>query len=173
MTLATVRRLAADILNIGKRRVRFSTDGLKEAEGALTRSDVKGLIDKGLVKKINVQGRDSTARKKRRGKGRKKGSLGDRKKLWMQKVRSQRKLLVILIESGTLAKEHKRSIYGKVKGGIFKSKRAMLLYLKDNELIAKDYEIPKKEMPPKKEVKKTPAKKAPEKKESKKEGEQK
>jgi len=172
MTLATVRRLAADILNIGRRRVKFSQDGLKEAEGALTRSDVKGLIDKGVVKKTKVKGRDSTARKKRRGKGRKKGSLGDRKKLWMQKVRSQRKLLVTLIESGALAKEQKRSIYGKIKGGIFKSKRAMLLYLKDNELIAKDYEVPKKEMPPKKE-KKPKAKKAPEKKESKKEGEKK
>jgi len=172
MTLATVRRLAADILNIGRRRVKFSPDGLKEAEGALTRSDVKGLIDKGVVKKTKVKGRDSTARKKRRGKGRKKGSLGDRKKLWMQKVRSQRKLLVTLVESGALAKEQKRSIYGKIKGGIFKSKRAMLLYLKDNGLIAEDYEVPKKEMPPKKE-KKPKAKKAPEKPEPKKEGEKK
>lgn len=163
MTILTVRRLAADILNIGQRRVKISPDGLKEAEGALTRVDVKGLIDKGIITKAKVQGRDSTARKKRRGHGRRKGSFGDQKKLWMQKVRSQRKLLVMLLEENMIDKKHKRSLYGKVKSGIFRNKRAMFLYLKDNGLVKKDVEMPKREKPVKKqpEPKKTEPKKAP------------
>jgi large subunit ribosomal protein L19e len=140
MTILTVRRLAADIMNVGKSRVKISPDGLKEAEGALTRSDVRGLIEKGVITKAKVKGRDSTARNKRKGAGRRKGSLGDKKKLWMQKVRAQRKLLAMLIEKGVLEKKSKRSLYGKVKSGIFRNKKAMLLYLKDNEYIAKDYE---------------------------------
>jgi large subunit ribosomal protein L19e len=162
MTILTVRRLAADILNIGKRRVRISPDGLKEAEGALTRSDVKGLIEKGVITKAKIQGRDSTARKKRKGHGRRKGSFGNQKELWMQKVRAQRKLLTMLIEGGILNKKHKRSLYGKVKSGIFRNKRAMFLYLKDNGLVKKDVEMPKREKPVKIEKKKVPKPKEPE-----------
>jgi large subunit ribosomal protein L19e len=141
MTILTVRRLAADIMNVGQSRVKISPDGLKEAEGALTRADVRGLIEKGVITKAKIKGRDSTARKKRKGPGRRKGSFGDSKELWMQKVRSQRKLLAMLIESGVLGKENKRSLYGKVKSGIFRNKRAMVLYLKDNKYISADYEL--------------------------------
>jgi large subunit ribosomal protein L19e len=140
MTILTVRRLAADIMNVGQSRVKISPGGLKEAEGALTRADVRGLIEKGVITKAKVKGRDSTARKKRKGAGRKKGSLGDSKKLWMQKVRSQRKLLAMLVETAVLDKKNKRSLYGKVKSGIFRNKKAMLLYLKDNKYIADGYE---------------------------------
>ncbi len=168
MTIATVRRLAADILSVGQRRVRISPDGLKEAEGALTRSDVRGLIDKGVITKAKVQGRDSTARKKRRGRGRMKGSFGRGKELWMQKVRAQRKLLFKLIDEGVLPKEHKRSLYGKVKSGIFRNKKAMLLYLQENDLIPKDYELKKKGAEPKKKPEKKAKKTAKKKKATKK-----
>lgn len=143
MTMLTVRRLAADIMNVGQGRVRVSPEGLKEAEGALTRADVKGLIDKGIITKAKIRGRDSTARKKRKGHGRRKGSSGDAKKAWMTKVRAQRKLLATLVGEKALPREKKREIYSKVKSGIFRNKKAMLLYLQENGYIAKDYE-PKK-----------------------------
>ena len=143
MTMLTVRRLAADIMNVGQSRVKISPDALKEAEGALTRSDVRGLIDKGVITKAKIKGRKSAAKKKRRGKGSRKGSLANQKKLWMQKLRSQRKLLAMLVEAGALKKKDKRSIYGKVKSGIFRNKKAMMLYLKENSYIAEDYEVPK------------------------------
>ncbi len=160
MTILTVRRLAADILNVGETRVKISPDGLKEAQGALTRADVKGLIDKGIITKAKIRGRDSTAKKRRRGSGSKKGTSIKKKKLWMQKIRAQRKLIAMLVESKALPAKHKKSVYGKVKSGIFRNKRAMLLYLKDNGLVPKDFELEKKEKPAKK----------PEKKETEKEG---
>lgn len=166
MTILTVRRLAADILNVGKNRVRISPDGLKEAAGALTRADVKGLIDKGIITKAKVKGRASKRKRVRRGRGRRKGSLANRKKLWMQKVRAQRKFLSMLVDSGVLEKGAKRPLYAKVKSGIFRSKRTMLLYLKDNGQVPEDYEPPKPE-PREKEPEK------PEKKAEKKEGESK
>ena len=159
MTIATVRRLAADLMNVGQNKVRISQDGLKEAEGALTRSDVKGLIDKGVITKLKAPGRASKRRDKRRGHGKRKGTSVSSKTLWMQKVRAQRKFLRMLITTEALKGDAKRDIYRKVKSGIFRNKKAMLLYLKDNQLVAEDYEPPKGEKPQKAEVK--PEKKEP------------
>lgn len=143
MTIATVRRLAADILSVGQNKVKISPDGIKDAEGALTRSDVKSLIEKGIVTKLRPQGRASTSKGGRRGHGRRRGTPVDSKDVWMSKVRSQRKMLRTLVESGAVKKDAKRMLYFKVKSGIFRNKRAMLLYLKDNKLVAADYEMPK------------------------------
>jgi large subunit ribosomal protein L19e len=145
MTIQTVRRLAADILNVGENKIRISPDGLKEAEGALTRLDVKGLIEKGIVTKKAPQGRASTRRTGRKGHGKRKGHPLVRKEVWMQKVRSQRKFLVMLVSGGVLKKESKRDIYKKVKSGIFRNKKAMLVYLKENNLVPADYEYVKPE----------------------------
>jgi len=153
MTISTVRRLASDMLNVGENKIRISPEGLKEAQGALTRADVKGLIDKGIITKEKKKGRASKRKKERRGRGRRKGSLANRKKLWMQKVRAQRKFLSMLTESGALDRSAKRSLYGKVKSSIFKSKKTMLLYLKENGLLSEDYELPKPEPRKKPEMK--------------------
>lgn len=159
MTIATVRRLAADIMNVGRNKVKISPDGLKEAEGALTRSDVKGLIEKGIITKLRPAGRASTARRARRGRGRRRGTPLDSKEVWMQKVRAQRRFLSMLLSSGVLEKGSRREIYMKVKSGIFRNKRAMLLYLKENKLVPEDYEIPKGEAPAEKPRKAPAAKK--------------
>ncbi len=141
MTIQTVRRLAADIFRVGENKVRINPDSLKEAEGALTRSDVRSLIEKGIVTKAKPLGRASTAKIRRRGHGRRRGSsTQDSKALWMIKVRSQRTFLAMLVTTGAVKKEFKRMLYYKVKSGIFRNKRAMLLYLKDNKMVAADYE---------------------------------
>ncbi|MBD3209847.1 50S ribosomal protein L19e [Candidatus Micrarchaeota archaeon] len=163
MSMTTVRRLAADILNVGRNRIRISPDGLKDAEGALTRADVKGLIDKGVVTKAKTQGRASTSKKKRRGQGSRKGSASSSKERWMQKVRAQRKFLQMLIDKGALEKGAKKSLYGKIKSGLFRSKKALLQYLKENKYLPEDFELEKKP-----EKKPAPKKKRPRKKPSRK-----
>ncbi|MFH0885138.1 MAG: 50S ribosomal protein L19e [Candidatus Micrarchaeota archaeon] len=164
MTIATVRRLAADIFNVGENKVKISPDGLKEAEGALTRSDVRGLIDKGIITKAKKQGRASTGRTGRTGHGRRRGTPLDSKAVWMQKIRAQRRFLNMLLDTNVLKNEARRSIYGKVKSGIFRNKKAMLLYLKEAGLVAQSFEPvkaeykkpepkPKKQKPQKADVK--------------------
>jgi large subunit ribosomal protein L19e len=140
MTIATIRRLAADILHVGENKIRIAPDNVKEAEGALTRADVRGLIDKGLIIRLKPQGRASTRKKERRSVGKRRGIMISDKEAWMMKVRAQRKLLRTLTADGALKKGTKRSVYGKVKSGIFRNKKAMLIYLKDNGLVAKEYE---------------------------------
>lgn len=140
MAIATIRRLAADILHVGENKIRIAPDNVKEAEGALTRADVRGLIDKGLIIRLKPQGRASTRKKERRSVGKRRGIMIPEKEAWMMKVRAQRRLLRTLTADGALKKGTRRSVYGKVKSGIFRNKRAMLIYLKDNGLVAKDYE---------------------------------
>lgn len=157
MTIATVRRLASDIMNVGENKVKISPEGLKEAEGALTRVDVKGLIDKGIITKKKNQGRDSTPRRGRTGHGHRRGTPVDAKTVWMQKVRAQRKIYHALVEKGVLKQGDKRAIYGKIKSGMLRSKRALLIYLKEANLVPKDYELPVAEF--KKPQPRIPAKK--------------
>jgi ribosomal protein L19E len=160
MTIGTVRRLAADIMRVGRNKVKISMEG-NEVEGALTRSDVKGLIEKGIITKAKPKGRASTAKKTRKGRGSRKGKAFDKKAKWMLKVRAQRRVFRMLVEQGVIGKESKRSLYGKIKSGIFRSKRAFLTYLKENELVPKDFELPKAEHKPKpKKVKAKKEKKA-------------
>lgn len=159
MTMLTVRRLAADLLNCGRNRIRINPNSIKEVEGALTRIDVKGLIDKGIITKIKILGRASKKKTKRRGKGSKKGILQNKKEVWMTKVRSQRKLLRELVSSGAVKQNDKQSIYGKIKSGILRNKKAMVQYLKENNLVSKDYELKKPDTKVEKAVQKKPAKK--------------
>jgi large subunit ribosomal protein L19e len=150
MTIATVRRLAADILNVGENKIRINPDSIKDAEGALTRSDVKNLIEKGVVVRKKDLGRASTKKRFRRGHGHRKGSSTiNSKEIWMMKVRSQRQFLNMLVSTGAVDKKAKRMLYCKVKSGIFRNKKAFMLYLKDNKLVAEDYVAPKPTYVPK------------------------
>lgn len=165
MTISTVKRLAADIFDVGQNKVRISPDGLKEAEGALTRADVKGLIEKGIITKLPRSGRASARKRGRRGHGHRKGHPLDKKEVWMEKVRAQRRFLSMLVQSKALKAGEKGAVYRKVKSGIFRNKKAMLLYLKENKLVAQDYEPAKAEF--RKPEPKTPKRKAGKKEESK------
>ena len=148
MALPTIKRLAADILGVGVKKIRFKVDQLEEISKAMMRKDVKDLIEKGHIVKLSpkkTKRKIDKNKKKRRGHGSKKGSKSDKKEKWMMKVRAQRKLLRFIVETNVLPKEHKRKIYLRIKGGMFRSKRAFLNYLKDAKLIPSDYEIPKEE----------------------------
>ncbi|VVC03657.1 50S ribosomal protein L19e [Candidatus Bilamarchaeum dharawalense] len=150
MTIATVRRLAADIFNVGENKIRISPDGLKDAEGALTRSDVKSLIEKGVVTKKPNLGRASTKKRFRRGHGHRKGSSTiNSKEVWMMKIRAQRKFLNLLLSTGAVKNKDRRILYSKLKSGIFRNKKAFLLYLKDNKFVPNEFEPPKAEYTPK------------------------
>jgi len=155
----TVRRLAADIMHVGQNKIRISPEGFNEAKGALTRSDVKGLIERGIIKKLPPQGRASTGRAGRIGRGHRKGTPVSHKEAWMEKVRAQRRFLFMLVSSGVLKEGSKRMVYQKVKSGIFRNKRAMLVYLQENKLVPADYEVVKAEYVKKEQKQK--AKKAP------------
>jgi large subunit ribosomal protein L19e len=152
MTMGTIRRLAADIMGVGENRVRIKPDGAKEAEKAMTRADVRDLIKNGTITKAEVKGRRTKERRKRKTIGSRRGSAKARsggKEAWMAKVRSQRRFLVQLVGEDALEKGRKRIIYMRIKSGLFRSKRALLAYLKEAGMVKQEYEPKKVEWKPK------------------------
>jgi large subunit ribosomal protein L19e len=177
MSADTIKRLAADILKVGKNRVRIKMEEYSKAMEALTREDVRGLIADGTVYKERYVGPRTKPSRKNKGTGKRKGKKYSRKSAkegWMEKIRAQRKYLDEMLESGEVSKENKRKIYLKIKGGSFRGKKALRVYLGENGMLnekaAKPVEkkapatkkkapAPKKEAAPKKAEKKPVAKK--------------
>ncbi len=143
----SVKRMAASILKCGVTKIWIAPDKLKEAEKAITREDVKRLIKRGVIKKRaedkgeNPEKKRKMLQKKRgrrRGPGSRKGAKGARqgqKTEWLKKVRAQRKLIKELRDKGLLERNAYRKVYRLVKGGMFRSKKHLLTYLKEHELL--------------------------------------
>ncbi len=141
MMLGVQKRMAADVLGCSPKRVVFDTEKLSEIKEAITKSDLRALIDQGVISKLAARGnsrsraRFNFAQKrkdKRKGQGSRKGAAGartNRKEVWVNKVRLQRKFLKSLRESKVIQNAEFVELYKKIKGGFFRSKRHMELYL--------------------------------------------
>ncbi|MEW5955700.1 MAG: 50S ribosomal protein L19e [Candidatus Micrarchaeota archaeon] len=134
MGLATIKRLAADLMKCGESRVRILD--AKKAEDALTREDVRKLIIERVVVKLPETGvgrgkaRWKQSRKqagRRRSRGSKKGSKyagQSAKQRWMQKARAQRRLLRGLKQK--ISGAAYRKAYRMIKGSAFRTKKQLL-----------------------------------------------
>ncbi|MBN2121458.1 50S ribosomal protein L19e [Candidatus Micrarchaeota archaeon] len=170
MSADTIKRLAADILKVGKNRVRIKMDEYSKAMEALTREDVRGLIAEGTVYKERYVGPRSKPERKNKGVGKRRGKKYSRKsakETWMEKLRAQRKYLAEMIEGGEVPKESKRKIYLKIKGGSFKGKKALRVYLEENGMLNEKAAKPIEKKEPAKKKAEAPKKAAPRKAEKK------
>lgn len=139
--------LAAKILKTSKKKVKFAADALEDIKKAITRSDMRGFIavksisssrsnqhSRAGARKIKVQKKKG----RRKGKGSKKGakySVVSRKQSWVSRIRVQRDFLKMLREKELISKKDYRILYGKSKGGFFRNKRHIKLYLTEHHLI--------------------------------------
>ena len=143
MKLDNQKRLAAHILKCSKKRIRFDESRLEEIKEAITKIDINGLIKDHAIRKLPKKGVSRVrARKKlvqrrkgkQKGPGSRKGSIKARlpkKKAWMYRVRAQREFLGVLKEKKILDNNLYRELYLKTKGGFFRSKRHIKLYLEE------------------------------------------
>lgn len=158
MNLSTKRRMAASILKVGEGRVWFNPEGLEDIEEAVTRADIRGLINDRVIqakqKKGTSRGRANfrsvqRAKGRRTGHGTRKGAKGARfpkKRRWISTIRPIRKSLVELRGEKKIDSLTYRKLYGMAKGGIFKSKAHLDMYVREKKLIK---ETPEKEAPKK------------------------
>ncbi len=150
MNLKNQKRIAAQLLKIGRSRVWFDSNRLNEIKEAITKADVKALIRDLAIQAKPITGISRfRARKikKQRLKGRRKGtgsrkgkasSRVPRKKSWITSIRAQRLLLKHLKDKGVITLQTYRSVYKKSKSGFFRSKRHVKLYLEENNLLLKN-----------------------------------
>jgi large subunit ribosomal protein L19e len=144
MKLDTKKNLVSKIIKGSAKRAKFDPARLDEIKEAITKKDLKGLIKNGaidIVQKDGVSRARARARQAQRKKGRQRGA-GSRqgsanarlntKLVWMNKIRLQREFLKELKDKELIDNATYRDLYMKAKGGFFRSKRHIKLYI--NEL---------------------------------------
>ncbi len=152
MELKAQRRLASQILKCSGKRIVFDSNRLEDIKEAITKADIRGLVNNKVITKKPIKGVSRVRARKRKeqkrkgrqkGFGSKKGKRGARlpkKKAWMDKVRIQRSFIKHLRDKKAIKKEDYQNIYLKIKGGFFRSKRHIKLYLKEQGLVKNEEE---------------------------------
>ncbi|MBP2029235.1 large subunit ribosomal protein L19e [Methanohalophilus levihalophilus] len=131
--LANQKKLASKILGCGMNRVWLDPDAAEDIAGAITRADIRDLIEAGQIKAAPVRGvsrgraRVRDAKRKyghRKGHGSRKGRKGarnPRKEQWMKKIRALRRRLKEMRDEGELDRSTYCLVYRKAKGGEYRS----------------------------------------------------
>jgi large subunit ribosomal protein L19e len=149
MQLKVQKRLAAEIIGCSQKRVWFDETKLDDIKEAITKADIRSLINKGVIqeKPENKTSRGRIRKSKiQKSKGRQRG-VGSRKgkstarlskkDAWMGRIRVQIEFLRSLKDKALVSKSDYSKLYMKCKGGFFRSKRHIKLYLEENDLLSK------------------------------------
>ena len=141
--LKAQKRLAADVLGVGKNRVRFDPEAQGEIADAITRDDVRDLIEDGVIEAETTQGNSrGRARERnekrayghRSGHGSRKGPSGGRtdgSEEWQSRIRAQRRTLRELRDDDEITRSQYRELYDMASGGEFDSVRDLRRYVDD------------------------------------------
>jgi large subunit ribosomal protein L19e len=147
MKLNNQKRIAASISKVGKKRIKFDTSRSDEIKEAITKTDIRSLIGDKAIKvkpkrgssKIRHRKKLKQKRKGRRvGQGSRKGKRTSRlskKEAWISKIRIQRDFLKTLRDKKLIKPQVYRTLYKKSKGGFFRSKRHIKLYIEEQNLV--------------------------------------
>ncbi len=129
------KELVAEIYDVGVSRVRIRPEGLSEVEDAMTKDDLRGLVERGIIEILPKRSPSrhrarylhrQKRKGRRRGYGSRKGTPGARlrpKLAWMLKIRAIRRFLKVLRAEGKISSKEYRRIYRLAKGGHVRSKR--------------------------------------------------
>jgi len=132
------KKLAAKVLKVGVSRVWLDPKKMKDIEKAITRIDVKKLVKQNAVKALPEKLKIRKERKGRKNTGRRKGSkfaIVSRKRRWIRTVRPLRKMLTELKTSNQIDNSIYRKMRLMVKGGMFRSKHHLKIYMEQHDLM--------------------------------------
>jgi large subunit ribosomal protein L19e len=135
------KRLAAKILKVGESKIWLDSTKIKDVEAAITRRDIKKLISQNIIKA--KKSKPPMPRKKgrdKRGRGSKKGSMYARypsKRRWIETIRPLRVMLKELRDTKQIDKPTYRKLYLQAKGGMFRSRSHLKIYLEQHGILKK------------------------------------
>jgi large subunit ribosomal protein L19e len=147
MKLRTQKRIAASVLKVGTNKVKFDSDRLGDIKEAITKTDMRSLVKEGVVSKKPVVGQSRSRARKitlqkrkglRKGPGSRKGTKNARlrrKTIWVVKIRVLRKFLKELKTKKLIESGNYRALMLRAKGGFFRSKRHLKLYLNEHRML--------------------------------------
>ncbi|MHA1130302.1 MAG: 50S ribosomal protein L19e [Candidatus Helarchaeota archaeon] len=146
MNLRAQRRIAAEILKVGKNRVWIDPDREDDVSMAITRDDIRTLIhEKGITARYDRGVSRSRARilheKKKKGKrsgpGSRKGkktTYNPKKQAWIHRIRPQRRYLHRLRSRRIITVSVYRKLYRWASSGMFRSVAHLDFFIKDKKL---------------------------------------
>lgn len=149
MELKVQKRLAGEVLGCSQKRVAFDPAKLEDIKEAITKRDIKSLVSEGIITEkqkagvSRVRARKTLVQKRKglqKGPGSKKGKRNARdpeKTRWIRKIRAQREFLHELKEKKLIEAKTFTSLYRKAKGGFFRSKRHIKIFVEENGLFRK------------------------------------
>ena len=124
MNLTKKKELSAKVLKVGKNRIIFIESHLNEIKEAITRQDILDLHKSGAIQIREIKGRKKIVRRKhRRGIGKVKNKVNNRKEEYVIITRKLRTFLKYLLKRGQVDKEQYLDIRKKIRARKFKSKR--------------------------------------------------
>ncbi|MGC9445244.1 MAG: 50S ribosomal protein L19e [Candidatus Methanospirareceae archaeon] len=150
VNLTKQRRIAAKVLHVGLGRVWIDPNAAGVVAKAITRDDIRGLIEDGVIQKIQKQGisrgriRVRALQKsmgRRKGHGSRKGARGARtkkKERWMSKIRALRRRLNELRADESIDRTAYRKLYNKANGGDFRNVAHLNEYIATHEQLAQE-----------------------------------
>ena len=145
--LRNQRRLAAAVLDIGEGRVWIDPLHADAVAEAVTRQDIRGLVNKGYIAAAQKAGvsrgraRYQAAQKKsgrQKGPGSRKGAAGarnPRKQRWIRTIRPIRAVLKELRETEKISPSVYRVYYRKAKGGSFRSRAHLVSHMRTDGVL--------------------------------------
>ena len=143
------KNLAAKVMKVSRSRVKISSENKDAIKEAITKYDIRKLIRDKAIRilplrgnsKVRARQRKLQKRKgRRRGLGVRKGKASARqnpKRLWINKIRAQRKLLSELKSKKLIENKDYHILYRKAKGGFFRSVKHIKMYVKENDMLRK------------------------------------
>jgi len=146
VSLKLQKRLAASVMNCGKKRVWLDPTEITEISLANSRANIRKLIKDGFIirRPVRMHSRARVrkvqeAKKKGRhmGHGTRKGTREARmpsKLLWICRIRVLRRILRRYRRAGKIDRHQYREMYNRAKGNVYRNKRVMLEAL--NKLIS-------------------------------------
>lgn len=143
MDLKSQRRMAADVMDVGENRVWMDPDQMEKIDEAITRKDIRNLVEGGAIQKKDKKGTSkgrARKNKKQKEKGRRKGhgsrkgpktARKSEKDEWMDTIRALRSDLKELRDNDEITQEQYRELYRKAKGGFFRNRKHLENYVQD------------------------------------------
>lgn len=131
MNLAKKKALASKVLGVGKGRILFKQENLKEIKEAITRQDINQLHQEGIIMIKDVKGRRKVVKRKhRRGPGKIKTKVNKRKQEYVKITRKLRTYAKSLRSMALIDRDAYKKIRNKIRMRDFKSKSNLKEYLK-------------------------------------------
>jgi len=128
------KELASKVLRVGKGRICFDSSRLAEIKEAITKQDIKDLYAEGIISIKPVSGRKKIKKRKtKRGFGKKKRRINNRKEGYVKLVRKLRDYVKELRKQG-LDNEAYNGLRKKIKAKSFRSKSQLKEYIETEKL---------------------------------------